>query len=110
MSAWIHNGQIRENGAIPSCDGIDIGAEDGDNIAIVLFDKENHTRAEVVARANLICAAQELLVELQNIANADIANFKIDETDTRADCFAQFYAWARNRARAAIAKITKEKS
>ena len=57
MSAWIHNNQIRINGAIPSCDGIDIGAEDGDNIAIVLFDKHNHSRQLIRDRANLICAA-----------------------------------------------------
>jgi len=80
MSAWIHNNQIRINGAIPSCDGIDIGAEDGDNITIVLFDKHNHSRQLIRDRANLICAAPalyEALVDLiQMVEDHDIIHLR----------------------------------
>jgi len=81
MSAWIHNNQIRINGAIPSCDGIDIGAEDGDNIAIVLFDRYNHTMAEVRERANLICAAPALYEALVNLIRMveDCDNIHLDQ-------------------------------
>ena len=47
----------------------------------------------------LIAAAPDLLQELKNIANADTAEWD-DPTE--------FEAWAKNRARAAIAKATGE--
>ena len=49
------------------------------------------------ANAILIAAAPDLLQELRNIANADTAEWD-DKTE--------FEAWAKNRARAAIAKAT----
>ncbi len=73
MTTWFHNGRIRTNGAIPELDGIDIGAEDGDNIAIVFFDKHDHTAKEIRQRANLICAAPELLKALKSLV-ADLVD------------------------------------
>lgn len=51
-----------------------------------------------MANARLIAAAPDLLQELRNIANADTA-----EWDDRSE----FEAWAKNRARFAIAKAVK---
>lgn len=92
MSAWIHNNQIRINGAIPSCDGIDVGAEDGDNIAIVLFDKYNHTTAEVRRRANLICAAPSMYEALLDLIRMveDCGNIHLDRAK---EAIAQAKAW-----------------
>lgn len=54
------------------------------------------TRAVCEANARLIAAAPDLLQELRNIANADTV-----EWDDRSE----FEAWAKSRARAAIAKV-----
>ena len=51
--------------------------------------------------ARLIAAAPDLLQELKNIANADTVEWD-DPTE--------FEAWAKNRARAAIAKATGEQA
>ena len=52
---------------------------------------------EAKANANIFASASELLQELQAIANADTAEWT-DRTE--------FEAWAKSRARAAIAKAT----
>ena len=54
--------------------------------------------SELIANAQLIAAAPDLLAELQNIANAKRADF---------EDAASFRDWAQNRARFAIEKATK---
>ena len=63
--------------------------------------KGNQPDDELEANARLIAAAPDLLQELKNIANADTVEWD-DPTE--------FEAWAKNRARAAIAKATGEQA
>ena len=57
--------------------------------------------AEDGKKGRLVAAAPDLLQELKNIANADTVEWD-DPTE--------FEAWAKNRARAAIAKATGEQA
>ena len=61
-AAWFRSATFRTQGTHP---GIDIGAEDGSNIATVHFDALTETREEVIARADLIVSAQRMLREMQ---------------------------------------------
>lgn len=61
------------------------------------WHEDNNCEAqEAGANAKLIASAPDLLQELRNIANADTC-----EWDDRSE----FEAWAKSRARAAIAKV-----
>ena len=71
------------------------GTQDDTAICADVIDPITQEPSE--ANARLIAAAPDLLQELRNIANADTA-----EWDDRSE----FEAWAKSRARAAIAKAT----
>ena len=68
-----------------------------DNGALIAKCDKLNGLVNLQANARLIAAAPELLQELKNIANAKTAEWD-DPTD--------FEAWAKSRARAAIAKAT----
>lgn len=88
---WI-GGQLRTKGAVPQCDGIDIGAESGANVAIALHKDGDRTAAETRANARLITAAPALLEALVYIRACIEADVKP----------------GMNRANAAIAQATGE--
>jgi len=88
-------GTFRETGASA---GIDIGSSNSSNIALVHHQAQDRSALETKANARLIAAAPDLLQELRNIANADTS-----EWDDRSE----FEAWAKNRARFAIAKAVQ---
>lgn len=78
MSTW-HAGQLRTQGMAP---GIDIGASDGGNIALVHYDVRDYTSEEVRAHARLIAAAPELLATLETV----LTDY-IHERDFDLECF-----------------------
>jgi hypothetical protein len=56
---------LRTHSADPANNGIDIGAENGANVALVLYRSSEHTEAEARANARLVAAAPDLLRQLQ---------------------------------------------
>ena len=56
---------LRKQGADPSKDGCDIGADNGSNVAIALHQASDRTDSETVANARMIAAAPDLLAALQ---------------------------------------------
>jgi hypothetical protein len=59
-------GNFRGIGESP---GIDIGAEDGSNVALVHFDPLDTPKEKTIAYARLFCAAHDLLESLKDAAN-----------------------------------------
>lgn len=58
---------LRTHGADPKMNGCDICADNGANVALVLYRKSEHTEAETVANARLVAHALEMLIELQRV-------------------------------------------
>ncbi len=57
-----HGGKLREGGGWP---GVDVGADDGSNIALVWHDPTDRIALETIANAQLIAAAPDLLEVLK---------------------------------------------
>ena len=86
---------IRTHGADPSKNGVDISAENGSNVAIVLHQAGDRSEAETLANAQLVIAASKLLEAARAfVAWADRAGLK-STPDSPV-----------GRARAAIAQAT----
>jgi hypothetical protein len=98
-----HCGLFREAGADSRFNGIDIGADNGANVALIHYQQHAHEPAEVKANASLIAAAPELLDALQSLIAEYEPNLKAFATDAPRKA-----KW--EAACAAIAKATGEQA
>ena len=97
-----HAGKLRYPGADPRFNGIDIGADSGENIALVYFIRDEHTREECAANGRLIAAAPELYEALRGMMDAymDLC----DEADPNYRSY-KFRESKWEAARAVLAKV-----
>jgi hypothetical protein len=62
-------GTFREAGADPRFNGVDIGADNGVNVGIAFYQRDDITPYECKANARLIAASPDLLSALKSIAD-----------------------------------------